>query len=305
MYASVYVPLLLSLVVVPMARLVVRRAAPDVAAKVVTIGAVAAAALAIWGLALLTAARVGQVPVVAREGHWSALRVAARNPVPEAISIVAGFLLIVGATRLLFFAFREQRLVTFIRRQGACLPQGTGLAVLDDPRPDAFALPGKPGRVVMTTSLVRALDATERRVVLAHEYAHLRHRHHWFRTAIETAAALNPFVSPARRDVAFALERWADEEAAEVVADRGTAARALAHAALLTHDSRPVNAGFGLSRLGVADRVAALSTGAPPRRLTLAVGAFLVVVVPAAFAAADATIALLKLLLDATGVGHS
>ena len=305
MYASIYVPFLLSLVVVPTARLVVRRAAPDIAAKAVTVGAVAAAALAIWGLALLTAARAGQVPAVAREGHWSAAQVAASNPVPETISIVAGLLLVAGALRFLFLVFREQRLAAFIRRQAACLPQGTGLAVLDDPRPDAFALPGRPGRVVMTTALLRSLDATERRVVLAHEYAHLRHRHHWFRTAIEAAAALNPFVSPARRDVAFALERWADEEAAHVVDDRDEAARALAHAALLTHDSQPVGAGLGLSGLGVADRVVALSTAAPPRRPMLAVGAFLLVVVPAAFAASDATIALLRLLLDATAVGHS
>ena len=120
---------------------------------------------------------------------------------------------------------------------------------------------------------------------------------------MEMAAALNPLMSPARRDVAFALERWADEEAAAVVADRTVAAQALAHAALLADESETVDGVLALSRLAVADRVLALNGETPPRRTLLAVAAFLAIVIPAAWAAADATVSLFRLLLAAEGVG--
>ncbi|PYC65838.1 M56 family peptidase, partial [Streptomyces tateyamensis] len=36
------------------------------------------------------------------------------------------------------------------------------LAVLDDDRADAYALPGRPGRIVVTAGMLRALPAPER-----------------------------------------------------------------------------------------------------------------------------------------------
>ena len=48
-------------------------------------------------------------------------------------------------------------------------PGAGGLVVVDDPAPDAYALPGLSGRVVVSTAMLRALPAAERRALLAHE----------------------------------------------------------------------------------------------------------------------------------------
>jgi Zn-dependent protease with chaperone function len=112
-------------------------------------------------------------------------------------------------------------------------PAGTddGLVVVDDPLPRAIAVPGLYGRVLLTTALVKALDATERRVVLAHERAHLRWRHGEIRLLVRLAAAVLPLVKPLVDDCDYQLERWADEAAADV-ADRQVVARTLARVAL-------------------------------------------------------------------------
>ncbi|MEP6851048.1 MAG: M48 family metalloprotease [bacterium] len=54
----------------------------------------------------------------------------------------------------------------------------SGLVVVQDDLPDALALPGMSGRIVVSTGMLRALSAEEKRVLLAHEAAHLTHRHY-------------------------------------------------------------------------------------------------------------------------------
>ncbi|MFD0504110.1 hypothetical protein ACFQ0G_16340 [Streptomyces chiangmaiensis] len=71
-------------------------------------------------------------------------------------------------------------------------------------------------------------------MLLAHERAHLAHRHAFLATAVTLAAAADPLLAPVRTTVTFLVERWADERAADVVGDRSTTARALARAALTT-----------------------------------------------------------------------
>jgi beta-lactamase regulating signal transducer with metallopeptidase domain len=80
--------------------------------------------------------------------------------------------------------------------------------------------------------MLRALPADERRVVLAHEAAHLSRRHHVYVQLAELAAAANPLLRWSARGVRLAVEREADELAAGDVGDRHLAARALARAAL-------------------------------------------------------------------------
>jgi Zn-dependent protease with chaperone function len=83
----------------------------------------------------------------------------------------------------------------------------------------------------VTTGLVKVLDAEERRVVLAHEHAHLRWRHGEIRLLVRLAAAVLPLVAPLVDDCDYQVERWADEDAAGL-ADRRVVARALARAAM-------------------------------------------------------------------------
>ncbi|MGA5819454.1 M48 family metalloprotease [Kitasatospora sp. NPDC094028] len=120
-------------------------------------------------------------------------------------------------------------------------PAEPPLAVLDDERADAFALPGRaqlpgrpgePGRIVVTAGMLRALDGPERAALLAHERAHLSARHHLFLALAEHAANLHPALRPLRAPLGYHLERWADEVAAARVGDRAVTARAVGRAAL-------------------------------------------------------------------------
>jgi beta-lactamase regulating signal transducer with metallopeptidase domain len=113
------------------------------------------------------------------------------------------------------------------------------------------------------------LDAAERRVLLAHEAAHLRHRHHRHRALAGLIAAANPLLVTLPGAIHHLTERWADEEAA-AVADRDIAARTLARAALAAGAADRRSPFDGVvqcfHRNGVPGRVRALLAGAPPRR---------------------------------------
>ena len=104
--------------------------------------------------------------------------------------------------------------------------------VVEDDIPDAYAVPGIRGRVVVTTAMFAALTTAERDVLLAHEAAHLAHRHHLWIQLSELAAVANPLLRQLPPVVRYAVERWADEDAARAVGDRRLTARAIAHAAL-------------------------------------------------------------------------
>jgi hypothetical protein len=105
--------------------------------------------------------------------------------------------------------------------------------------------------------MLRLLDRRGRRVLLAHERAHLRHRHHLLAAGVGAAAALNPVLLPVRTVVEFLLERWADEDAAAEVGSRITAARTVATAACGSPRPRwPEPLRFGDT--AAADRVEAL-----------------------------------------------
>ncbi|MEV6597792.1 M56 family metallopeptidase [Actinoplanes sp. NPDC051346] len=52
-----------------------------------------------------------------------------------------------------------------------------GLRVLDGPLPFAYCLPGRNPRVVVSGGALRILDSSQVAAVIAHEQAHLRHRH--------------------------------------------------------------------------------------------------------------------------------
>ena len=132
------------------------------------------------------------------------------------------------------------------------------LAVLDNADAHAYAVPGRPGRILVSSGLLRAATPDDRRVVLAHERAHPVHRHHRLRALTELAAVLNPLLVPARSALAFLVERWADEAAAAVVGSRRQAAAALARIALTTSPSRFAPGILAFHRESVVERVLAL-----------------------------------------------
>ncbi|MFD9425624.1 MULTISPECIES: M48 family metalloprotease [unclassified Streptomyces] len=78
------------------------------------------------------------------------------------------------------------------------------LNVLDRPDADAYALPGNPGRIVVTSGMLRALDGPEREVLFAHERAHLADRHHYFLAAADLASRCHPATNALRDAIGLA-----------------------------------------------------------------------------------------------------
>jgi hypothetical protein len=163
---------------------------------------------------------------------------------------------------------------------------------------EAYALPGSPGRIVVSGRLLAALDASGQAALFAHERAHLAGRHHLFTTVAHLAAAANPLLLPVARAVDYTVERWADERAATVTGDRRLVAATIGRVALLA-PARPRGlrvaslaiTGARTQRVSLAwagpvpRRVAAL-LGPPPRRqLTLLAVAALLVLIAGASAA--------------------
>ena len=264
---DVYTPLPLSVLLAAISPAIGRRVAPALAARVLTAAAVVTAAATCWSLFLLTATLVGDAPPVVAEARQDGRRLA--EPVPEVIGVVACVALALLVVSLQGAVSADRRTRRALRRLCEGHPADTELIVADSPEPRAFAIPGSPGRILVTAGMLSALEPAERRVLLAHERAHLAHRHALLVTAATLAAAANPLLRPVRGTVAFLVERWADEQAADAVGDRTTTARALARAALSAQHARPV-CGLGFTDGAVTRRIAALQTTPPPRLWHLA-----------------------------------
>src|SRR4051794_25883875 len=240
---ALLVPLLGSAAFGGLARTVSRRLPPAQATWLLSGGAMVAAFSAAIVLGLVGAVLVGQLPELAHLGRWSSAALhdhAMTEPGVGAAAILAlaGAVVAFGAV-----AVHHGRAVAAAYRQSRTLPSvGSELAVIGDHSREAMALPGRPGRIVVGRSLLCELSPRERRVVLAHERAHLEHGHHWHRGAARLAAAANPMLRPVRGALAYATERAADEAAAEAVGDRHEVARTVARVSLIAR-AAPVPAG--------------------------------------------------------------
>ncbi|MEV7322360.1 M56 family metallopeptidase [Streptomyces sp. NPDC093970] len=294
---DVYTPLLVALLLPQVSAVIGRRVAPAPAARVLTCAAVLTAVATTWSLVLLATALLGFAPPVIREAREDGHPLTA--PVPGVIGLAACLALAVVVRRVRRAVRAERRTRRALRRLCAGHPGDTELVVAACEVPKAFAIPGRPGRILVTSAMLGALAPAERRVLLAHERAHLRYRHGRLVTAATLAAAANPLLGPVRSAVTFLVERWADEQAATEVGDRVTTARALARAALSTGRARRSHA-LGFTDRAVTRRVAALQSAPLPSRWPTAAGVLALGGVAALFAA-DATSDLVGLLTKALG----
>jgi Zn-dependent protease with chaperone function len=268
----------------PVAASFVRRLPPRHATWLISVGAVASALSVLAVLALPAFVLVGQLPWFADEGHWSTSALRHHELTEPGVALVALALLLAAATALALAARRQ--VLALVRAHRACdeMPAGE-LVVLRDGPAEAVAVPGRPGRVVVAESLLAALSGPERRALLAHERAHLAHRHHWHRGAVALAAAANPLLAPLRSAIVYATERWADEDAAAEVGDRREVATALARATLTAR--RPAaGARLALAAQAVPARVAAM-LARPPRGRPLLILAIAAIPLIGALAALD------------------
>jgi hypothetical protein len=238
MHLLVYLPLLFPVPAALAARPLAERLEPRLATWLLTTCALALAALSCAVLGVLVVAGVVRLPLAALVGDWSLAAVRAGDPVSKAEAAAAGLLLAAAAAAGVRMLWRRMRALAAAAIEAACLPGGGQLVVVDDDAPQAYALPGLPGRVVVSTGMLDALDEADREAMLAHERAHLACHHYAFVAATHLAAACNPLLRPAASAVAYTVERWADERAATVCGDRRQVARAVGKAALATTHSR-------------------------------------------------------------------
>ncbi|MEU6553880.1 M56 family metallopeptidase [Streptomyces sp. NPDC046915] len=261
----VFLPLVLPLSAWPVARLAEVHLHPRTATRLLTAVAVAMAVCSTLCLALLMVVGTAQLPGNPLPDGWADPEVRAAVPHDEIAGRAAIPALALVAAACGHTLARHRRVTRRARRALAGAP-GTTVAVLPDTAPYAYALPGTPGRVVVTSGLLDGLAPAERRALFAHERAHLAARHHRHLLAVHLAARANPFLWPLRTAVVYTAERWADEEAARAVGDRRTVARAIGRAALLSRGT-PAPAFAALAATGpVPRRVAALLAPAPAAR---------------------------------------
>ncbi|MDT0439553.1 MULTISPECIES: M56 family metallopeptidase [Streptomyces] len=263
----VFLPLVLPLTAWPVARLAESRLHPRVATLLLSGVAGVLGLCSILCLALLAIVGTAQLPGNPLPDGWSDPEVRSAVPHDEVVGKTAVGALAAAATACTALLLRHYRVRRATVRALRGLP-GTQVAVLDDDLPYAHTLPGgRAARILVSTGMLAGLDSRERRVLFAHERAHLTGRHHRFLLLAGLAARANPFLRPLRTTVAYTVERWADEEAARAVGDRRLTARAVAKAALVSRPApTPTMAAVGGEPGPVPRRVAALLGPAPVAR---------------------------------------
>ncbi len=291
MTVAVFLPLLASGLFGLLAPVLARRLPPAVATWLLSVGGLCAGAGFAASLALLSSTLVGQVPLLAEHGHWSDAVLHRANPIWPPLAVAALLALAVLTVRFAVTGHRRfAALRSAYRLAGTLSSTDAELVVVDDPERQAYAVPGRPGRIVVSTGLLRALTAAQRRGVLAHERAHLRQHHHVHHTAAHLAAAANPLSFGLPRAVALASERWADERAGRACT-RADVARALVAAS----GRPPAGPGSSPAVLAVAEtevaaRVQALTQPVRPLevyRLVLLLVLLALIAISTLHAAAD------------------
>jgi beta-lactamase regulating signal transducer with metallopeptidase domain len=266
----VYIPLLCALVLAAGAPAIARWAPPRLGSAVLVPVALGAALAADAALVILVGARLIDAAPLAAALGWRA-EASGPHPVPLPVSLAAAVglivIVVVGLADWRRSAASARRLRA-LRRRGE-----TGeLVVVRSSAVLALALPAtrtSPGRILVSDGMLRALDARERRVLLAHERSHLRHRHDRYRKLAGVAANLNPLLRPTVAAVDYLLERWADEDAARSVGSRHLTARALARAAVADCPPRSGLWQPSFAANKVSYRVHALLAPAPARSAPL------------------------------------
>lgn len=229
-----------------------RRLHPSVRARALAVTTSALVLAVASAVATVAVGFVSAVPWIAEHVSWCRGVARTHKEVPAWLGLPAvaalGTMALV-ATRTYLRASRTPPRVT----------EGQGeVRIVEDDRPDAYAVDGRPGYIVMSSGMLRLLDGPERAVVLAHERAHLRHRHHRYITLALVAGAAVPVAGFFTRRLRLAVECWADEEAAAEVGDRRLVARTLIRAALARTDYPGDGADVHLGGVGIPVRVEAL-----------------------------------------------
>jgi Zn-dependent protease with chaperone function len=318
----IYLPLLVPLVAAAAARPLAERLPPRTAAWLLAGSALTLAAASSAVLGLLALAAAVRLPLVAAIGDLSLPAISRNDPASLPVGLVAGATLAVAAAAAVRAALLRASALLSAHRHARGLPGDEQLVVVADEAADAYAVPGWPGRIVVTSGMLGALSPAERQVLLAHERAHAANYHYLFTAAARLAAAANPLLRPLARAVDYSLERWADERAATAAGSRPLAARAVAKAALAAsagscrvvatrppeaavHVAAPAPAGVETRGAGPVPRRVAALLGPPPQPRLLLVCTAIALVAVSGLAAMEAAGHLHALIEFAQAAGAS
>ncbi|MGH3398700.1 MAG: M48 family metalloprotease, partial [Streptosporangiaceae bacterium] len=234
MWLLLFVPLLIPALAAVAARPLAAWLEPRRATWLLAAAAVILAGGSTMALALLAAWAAAAAPPLAVIGEYSAAVARRGDPAPVATGVAAALLLTGVAVATAITARRRGlALAESYRRAARLRPGRHRVVVVPGPAIEAYALPGWPGRIVLSAGILAALDDRGQAALLAHEQAHLSGQHHLFTTAARLAAAANPLLLPLSRAVDYTTERWADERAAAATGDRRLVAVTIGQVALL------------------------------------------------------------------------
>jgi len=223
-----------------------RRLRPKAITQLMATMAAAALVASVVALVMLGVGYAAAVPAVAERFQWCRDLAAHWVPWWLGASAVVALSAVGGSTVR----------TTVRHRRGRAGADAAPVLVLASDTPVAYSVAGRPGQVVVSSGMLNCLTCDERRALFAHEQSHLRNRHHRYLWLAEMAAAV-PLLRPLRTQIRFAVERWADEDAADEIGDRQVVARALARAALAQSEPVPA-AALAAAAGGVPARVEAL-----------------------------------------------
>lgn len=264
---DVYLCLAFPLLALPLAQIAKRWLHPRHGTYLMTFAAVVLATASCAALGVLILGAVARIDIGSDPGP-----VAHRSNLLDALTAppIAGVAAIgLGAATLAAVVFITCRARSLVRSytHAASFAGDERLVVTPDANADAYAVPGRPGRIVLTGGMLRVLEPVDLDVLLAHEHAHLNHRHHVYATLARLAATANPLVRPLARAVDLSIERWADEEAATAAGSRRTVAAAISKASIASN--RIAHPGRSAVNLGVvpSDRSQLRRAGPIPRRV--------------------------------------
>jgi Zn-dependent protease with chaperone function len=264
----VYLPLVIPALAGAAARPLAALLEPRQATWLLTITAIALAGCSSVALALLAAYAAAGIPALAALGDYSEQIVRRGDPISLSAGALAGIALIAAAVAVAIIFRSRARALAASYRRAARLHGDDDVVIVPGSGIEAYALPGRPGRIVVSGELLDCLGTDGRAALIAHEQAHLSGRHHLFVSAARLAAAANPMLLPVARAVEYTIERWADEHAADVTGDRGLVAKTIGQVALLSSARPPRLPSMSLAIVGSAARRVSLALAGPvPRRV--------------------------------------
>lgn len=265
------IPLFLVLACAGIAWFLPRFVEPSVGVVILTVFVMIATLATVALLLQISGAGISEVPVVSDAIGWCRALSWGDHGAPP----------ILGAAAVLTLGFVSIRVGRYVRKvfhNKRELGAVDGIEILASDEPIAFAVPGRRGGVVISDSLLSLLRRDEQRVVVAHENAHLRHRHHLYIHLVGACAAGLPFLKPFSKRVNYLTERWADEVAAERIGSREFVADTIARVALLP-SSHVRSAALSIGGGNVVHRFEALVSPLPALTTGLTVFACSVVTV--------------------------